>query len=194
MRSLSRWKGSAGNSVSSHQSFSVFPDRKMFLLSYYVNPDVPERVYLLTDGEIDVTGTVVRTEPHTAYVRYVDSKIHGRYLICYNGRFYISMWSAHTWEESGNAPDLEQKVFDEVNSVYRPCVERVPPNGFTSAGIAEFSGYDTVPSGNLSCDARSAEVYCAPDNSTVVFLAAQHSSAETQESLHVYVLYYSLKD
>ena len=49
---------------------------------YYTNPDMPEWVYVYheisTDGKVDATGTLNRTEPHNAYVRYVDERLRGR--------------------------------------------------------------------------------------------------------------------
>ena len=52
---------------------------------YFLNPAIPEWVYVYhevrTDGTYDSTGTLTRTEPHSAYVRYVDERLRGKDLI-----------------------------------------------------------------------------------------------------------------
>lgn len=62
---------------------------------YYTNPDIPEWVYVYqevtTDGTVDETGALTRTDPHGAYARYVDRRLRGKDLVCYRGEYYISM-------------------------------------------------------------------------------------------------------
>ena len=46
---------------------------------YYTNEDMTEWVYVYhevrTNGAVDATGTLVSTDPHNAYVRYVDEQL-----------------------------------------------------------------------------------------------------------------------
>ena len=64
--------------------------------AYYTNPDIPEWIYVYqevrTDGTVDETGTLVSTPPHNAYTRYVDERLRGKKLVCFDGNYYISMW------------------------------------------------------------------------------------------------------
>lgn len=55
---------------------------------YYTNPDVPEWLYVYHEVSTDgTTGTLNRIEPHGAYVRYVDERIRGKDLVCYNDEY-----------------------------------------------------------------------------------------------------------
>lgn len=91
---------------------------------YFINPDVPEWVYVyqevMTDGTVDATGTLNRTDPHNAYVRYVDIRLRGKDIVCYNGEYYISMWSA---EPSGDSPDVSNEYFDTMEGIYGIRIE-----------------------------------------------------------------------
>lgn len=164
---------------------------------YYVNPDVREWVYVChevtTDGTVDASGTLNRTEPHFAYVRYVDRRLRGKDLVCYNGAYYISMWSARTYEPD---PDVSTEYYDEMDKTYGIRMEGEAPEGFTSAGIAEFSGHDTIPQGTLSCNRGAYEIYVNPNAPEVVLVAARWFTApvgENGETSHngfdVYILY-----
>ena len=91
---------------------------------YFINPDVPEWVYVyqevMTDGTVDATGTLNRTDPRNAYVRYVDIRLRGKDIVCYNGEYYISMWSA---EPSGDSPDVSNEYFDTMEGTYGIRIE-----------------------------------------------------------------------
>ena len=71
---------------------------------YYTNPDMPEWVYVYhevsTDGNVDATGTLNRTEPHNAYVRYVYERLRGKDLVCYN------VECAGLWQHPGCQPRI----------------------------------------------------------------------------------------
>ena len=165
--------------------------------SYYLNPDIPEWVYVRqevrTDGTLDETGTLIPTEPHVAYVRYVDERLRGRDLLSCDGRLYISMWSANCY---GGDPDVSSAFYDEIYDSYGIRIEGGVPEGFLSAGVAEFSGDDTIPSGALSSNKEAAEVLVNPDDPDVVLAATQWYTAaagedgETRhEGYNVYLLY-----
>jgi len=164
---------------------------------YYLNPDAPEWVYVYhemrTDGTADPTGTLTSTQPHDAYVRYVDERLRGKDLICYNGRYYISMWSA---EYFGGSPDVTREYYDEMDSLYGVRIEGTVPEGFLPAGTAEFTGNDTVPAGALASNAEAAAVYYNPDDPAVIFAethwftAAAEENGETRhDGFNVYILY-----
>lgn len=151
--------------------------------SYFTNPDVPEWVYVYqevsTDGTVDATGTLNRTEPHGAYVRYVDERIRGKYLVCYNGEYYISMWSADYY---GNNPDVSSEYYNTMESTYGIRIEGEALDGFVSAGIAEFSGYDTIPSGMLTSNESASEIYANSDNQEVILVSTEWYTAPIGEN------------
>lgn len=150
---------------------------------YYTNPDMPEWVYVYhevsTDGKVDATGTLNRTEPHNAYVRYVDERLRGKDLVCYNGEYYISMWSA---QDYGSSPDVSHEYYDKMESTYGIRIEGDAPAGFASVGIAEFSGNDTIPRGMLVSNEGAYEVYADPSNPDVVLVATKWHTAPVGES------------
>lgn len=163
---------------------------------YYVNPDIKEWVYLYTqvttDGTVDETGTLVPTEPHNAYVRYVESSIRGRDFISYNGSLYISMWSAESYGEN---PDADAELCDQVRNELGIRIEGDPPAGFAYVGTTEFSGYDTVPEGGLSSNTGEYEVYAGGEGENIILASTTwHTSSDGNgETLHrgfnVYVPY-----
>lgn len=150
---------------------------------YFTNPDVPEWVYVYqevtTDGTVDESGTLNRTEPHGAYVRYVDVRLRGKDLICYNGEHYISMWSAESY---GSYPDVTHEYYNEMESTYGIRIEGDAPEGFISAGVAEFSGHDTIPRGDLVSNKGAYEVFVNPSDPTVVLVATKWSTASVGEN------------
>ena len=150
---------------------------------YYTNPDMPEWVYVYhevsTDGTVDATGTLNRTEPHNAYVRYVDVRLRGKDLVCYNGEYYISMWSA---QDYGDYPDVSHEYYDKMESTYGIRIEGDAPDGFASVGVAEFSGNDTIPRGMLASNEGAYEVYANPDDPDVVLAATKWNTAPVGEN------------
>ncbi len=164
---------------------------------YYTNPDMPEWVYVsqevLTDGTVDSTGTLNRTDPHEAYVRYVDIRLRGKDLVCYNGEYYVSMWSVMPY---GDYPDVNNEYFDSMESTYGIRIEGNTLNGFVSAGIAEFSGNDTIPRGALVSNVGAHEVYVNPNEPNVVLVPTYwytHTQEEGKETRHegynIYIRY-----
>ena len=151
--------------------------------SYFTNPDAPEWVYVyqevLTDGTVDATGTLNRTEPHGAYVRYVDERIRGKDLVCYNGEYYISLWSAVSY---GNYPDVSSDYYNKMESTYGIRIEGEALDGFVSAGIAEFSGHDTIPSGTLASNESASEVYVNPNEPDVILVPTKWYTAPIGEN------------
>lgn len=150
---------------------------------YYTNPDMPEWIYVYhevsTDGNVDATGTLNRTELHNAYVRYVDERLRGKDLVCYNGEYYISMWSA---QDYGSTPDVSHEYYDKMESTYGIRIEGDAPVGFASVGIAEFSGNDTIPRGMLVSNEGAYEVYADPNNPDVVLVATNWHTAPVGEN------------
>lgn len=164
---------------------------------YYLNPDVPEWVYVYhevrTDGTVDAAGTLKNTPPHNAYVRYVDERLRNKDLVCYQGKYYISMWSADC---HGDAPDVTREYYDKMDSLYGKRIEGTVPNGFELAGTAVFAGNDTVPTGSLASNEGEAAVYYDPNDPAVIlvethwFTATAEENGETRhEGYTVYILY-----
>ena len=164
---------------------------------YYLNPNMPEWIYVYhevrTDGTVDATGTLTSAPPHNAYVRYVDERLRGKDLVCYNGKYYISMWSA---EYYGDNPDITREYYDEMDSLYGIRIEGTVPNGFELAGTAVFTGDDTIPEGTLVSNKEEAAVYFNPNDPSVIFVETHWFTATAGENgqtrhdgYNVYILY-----
>lgn len=150
---------------------------------YYTNPNIPEWVYVsqevITDGTIDASGTLNRTEPHIAYVRYVDIRLRGRDIVCYNGDYYISMWSVYP---SGEHADVSYEYYEKMENLYGIRIEGEAPDGFVSVGTAAFSGYDTIPCGILACNDGPYEIFANPEDTDVLLASTQWYTAPVGEN------------
>ena len=150
---------------------------------YYTDPSTPEWVYVYqevyTDGTVDETGSLARTDAHNAYMRYVDSRLRGKDLICVDGNYYISMWSADAY---GDTPDVIKEYYDSMKNAYGIRIEGSAPDGFVSAGTAEFSGYDTVPRGELASNNGKNEIFTNPAEPDVVLEATEWYTAPSGSS------------
>ena len=100
-------------------------------------------------------------------------------LVCYNGEYYISMWSA---QDYGSAPDVSHEYYDKMENTYGIRIEGDAPAGFASVGIAEFSGNDTIPRGMLVSNAGAYEVYANPGDPDVVLVATTWVTAPVGEN------------
>ena len=159
--------------------------------AYYTNPDIPEWIYVYqevrTDGTVDETGTLVSTPPHNAYTRYVDERLRGKKLVCFDGNYYISMWSA--WY-SGEDPDVIEAYYEKIYEQYGIQIEGAVPDGFTLAGTAAFSGDDTVPKGTLASNEGEVEVYYDASNPEVILVEARWFTVQgAHDGFDVYILY-----
>ncbi len=158
---------------------------------YYTNPDVPEWVYVYqevrADGTVDATGTLNRTEPHDAYVRFVDERLRGKDLVCHDGEYYISLWSAHSY---GEHPDVTSEYYEAMKNAYDLRIEGSAPEGFVSVGTAVFTGHDTIPREALSSNQGADEIYANPDVPEVLLVSTRWSSASGQHTgFNVYIRY-----
>ena len=159
--------------------------------AYYTNPDIPEWIYVYqevrTDGTVDETGTLVSTPPHNAYTRYVDERLRGKKLVCFDGNYYISMWSA---EGSGDDPDASEAYYEKIYEQYGRRIEGTVPDGFTLAGTAAFSGDDTVPKGALASNEGELDVYYDASNPEVILVEAHWFTVDgAHDGFDVYILY-----
>lgn len=150
---------------------------------YYTSPNVPEWIYVYhdvnTDGKTDSTGTLIPTETHKAYVRYVDVRIRGAHLIFIDGNYYISMWSAKPY---GDNPDVTAEYYDRIENAYGIRISGEAPEGFGYFGTTVFSGYDTVPKENLHCNYGVFDVYTNPDEPNVILVSTQWHTAESDKN------------
>jgi len=158
---------------------------------YYTNPDRPEWVYVWqevrSNGAVDATGTLIPTEPHDAYVRFVHERLRGKDLLCVNGDYYISMWSAHSY---GDTPDVTREYYDTMESTYGVRMEGTPPEGFTLVGKSEFSGRDTIPRGSLVSNTGLLEVYANPEEPNVMLCSTfWYNVSGYHEGFNVYIRY-----
>ncbi|MBP3941392.1 MAG: hypothetical protein J6D00_07905 [Christensenellaceae bacterium] len=121
-------------------------------LPCYTNENTPEWVYVYqevtTNGTVDEHGTLNRTEPHMAYVRYVVLELRGKSLIMVDGKLYVSLWTA------GNAPYYEEKY--GVRTTEKPKDARY-------IGNSVFCGKDSIPKKDLEANFEPLEVYLADE-------------------------------
>ncbi|MBR2638935.1 MAG: hypothetical protein IKL18_06000 [Oscillospiraceae bacterium] len=164
---------------------------------FYTNPDIPEWAYVYqtvySNGELDSFGTLIPTEPHEAYLRYVDIRIRGAQLVNIDGEHFISMWSVRPY---GKEPDITAEYYDYIEATYGIMIEGEPPEGFAFLGKTEFSGHDTVPKENLHSNYGVFDVYASPSEPDVIFVSTHwytHTSEEKAQTRHdgfdVYIKY-----
>ncbi len=165
--------------------------------AYYVNPQMPEWIYVYqevrTDGTVDESGTLNQTKPHMAYARYVEERLRGKDLLCYENQLYISMWSVDCWNEN---PDTNKNLRDEIYTEYGVRMgDAEVSKDFESVGVAQFSGKDTIPRGNLVSNQAELEVLVNQQDKRIVLVEAEWYTAVYENGtvpLHgydVYILY-----
>ncbi len=150
---------------------------------YYTNPEIPEWVYVCLDS--DFSGN--------SYVRYVDERLRSRKLLSCGDSIYISLWTANLYE----TPDISPEYKAELKAKYGLSIEGEPPAGFELAGVAQFTGYDTVPKAGLAMNTDAAEVYLSKAQPEIALVATKwYTAPETpgeEDVLHcgfdVYVRY-----
>jgi len=155
---------------------------------YYTNPETPQLLYIrttvTTNGEVDPTGHIVRTEPHLGYILYAEDGLYHRDLISYNGKLFLSMWSAVSY---GEDPDVPDAFYTYVQETYDLTTDSLP-EGFVSVGTAEFSGFNTIPTGPLSFNGRIGsneapiEVFANSAADDVIFAAVVSSPTRPSSS------------
>lgn len=155
----------------------TLPDGEFAGDEYFTNPDNPLWVYV---------------RHQDTYQRYVDEAIRGKDYICYNDQLYISLWSADYY---GDHPDMTEEEYQAAREPYNVRIEADTVPGYESLGMAEFSGYETVPTGALACNILPQEVYANPDEPQYLLLPTvwyTHTAQEEEETRHtgydVYVL------
>ena len=153
---------------------------------YYTNPEQPQVIFVYTmtnnDGRVDSSNTVIPTEWHMAYVRFASEEMRGREFVCVDDQLYLSMWSA--WDA------VESEFYDSIEAEYGLRMEGNAPDGFASAGVTEFSGYDMWPEGSLSSNQGEMEVFVNPDQPDVILVAAKwYSAGGMHQGFDVYIRY-----
>lgn len=162
--------------------------------AYYVNPDIPEWVYVYqevrTDGTVDEHNVLNQTEPHMAYARYVDERLRGKDLLCYEGQLYISMWSEVHWGEN---PEVNSNLHDKIYEQYGIRLkDGEVPQGFESVGVSQFSGKDTIPRGDLVSNQGELEVMINPKDDRLVLVETEWYTAVYENGtvpIHGYDVY-----
>lgn len=158
---------------------------------YYVNPVMPEWVYVYhevrTNGVVDSTGTLVSTEPHDAYVRYVHEDLRGRDLVCWGNSYYISMWSAQSY---GDSPDVTWEYYNAMESRYGVRIEGSAPEAYSYVGKTQFTGHDTIPRGELSSNTGELDIYADPNEPDMIYVSSSwYSASGYHEGFDTYILY-----
>ncbi len=111
------------------------------------------------------------------YVRYVNSRIRGVDYISWQGRLYVSMWSADN--------DLTDQREQEVQQQYGLRLEGQPPAGFVLLGTAEFSGHDTLPTAPLGCNTGSPRVWSCTGDETILLAETEwHTAPDASGEQH----------
>ncbi|MBP1558249.1 MAG: hypothetical protein J6B40_01570 [Oscillospiraceae bacterium] len=153
---------------------------------YYVNPDIPTWVYVYQEVYDNIT-----QQSSMKYVRYVDSRIRGKDYISYDGRLYVSMWSAAYWGEN---PDVTRERYEQVEAEYGIRMKGQAPANFVHLGKAEFTGHDTIPDLPLGCNTGSPEVYLNTEDETILLAgtvwhtAPDANGEQRHEGYNLYIL------
>lgn len=152
---------------------------------YYTNPNIPEWIFIYYP--VNMTGSPGSIEPRYVYWLFVEERLRGKDLICVDGEYYISLWSATSY---GKHPDVSKEYYDIMKNLYGIRIEGEPPEDFVSQGVAEFSGHDTVPRGKLVSNLGAKQVYLNKKDPDVALVATQWSSVKGQHSgFDVYIRY-----
>ncbi|MBE6918577.1 MAG: hypothetical protein E7469_02705 [Ruminococcaceae bacterium] len=156
---------------------------------FYANPEEPLWVYVYCT----VYSTNSYEPPKMGYVRFVDVRLRSAEMICYNGQLYIGMMSANLWSSENN--DVEQELYDALEAEYSKAFEGEAPEGFVCLGEVEYTGPDTLPSGELAGNIK-AVVWAHPDRPELLLKETYWHSfteQEMQETRHhgfeVFALY-----
>ena len=128
---------------------------------FYANPDEPLWVYVYCT----VYSTNSYELPKMGYLRFVDVRLRNAEMISYEGRLYIGMMSANLWSRENN--DVEQELYDALEAEYNLAFEGEAPEGFVCLGEVEYTGPDTLPSGELAGNIK-AVVWAHPDRPELV--------------------------
>ena len=153
---------------------------------YYISAEYPHLVYVYTmtnnRGEVDSSGTVIPTEPHMAYLRFVTEEMRGKDFVCVDGQLYTSMWNG--WRT------VDGEFYDRIEAEYGVRIEGDAPEGFASVGTAEFAGWDLWPEDALSSNTGEEEIYVNPENPDIVLVATTwHTVQGEHRGFHVYLRY-----
>ncbi|MBQ9932325.1 MAG: hypothetical protein IJO69_00640 [Ruminiclostridium sp.] len=155
----------------------TFEDGEFAGSEYFTHPDNPLWVYV---------------RHQDTYQRYVDEAIRGKDYICYHDQLYVSLWSATYY---GDHPDMTEEEYEAAREPYNVRIEADTVPGYASLGMAEFSGYETIPTGALSCNILPEEVYANPEEPQYLLFPTvwyTHTDQEEEETRHtgfnVYVL------
>ena len=123
---------------------------------FYANPEEPLWVYVYCT----VYSTNSYEPPKMGYLRFVDVRLRNAEMISYEGRLYIGMMSANLWSRENN--DVKQELYDALEAEFNLAFEGAAPEGFVCLGEVEYTGADTLPSGELAGNIK-ATVWAHPD-------------------------------
>ncbi len=126
----------------------------------YADPADPLRVY------VHMRIYQSAGESRIGYLRYVDEHLRGKHFIRYNGQLYIRLVHARTY---GEPPyDVDKTLKEQVERDYGTVTTDTLPEGFVSVGEPVFTGYDTLPTEELSSNERVTAVLANPDVPEVI--------------------------
>lgn len=140
---------------------------------YYLNSDIPHWVYVHQEVYNNLTG-----ETQMKYVRYVDLAIRGKDFVCVSDTLYVSLWSL--------SPDESPALYAYAEEAYGIRIEGDAPDGFISLNKANFSGYDTIPTGALASNTGAEEIlFSQADPDILLVSTAWHAAPDdTGEQRH----------
>lgn len=157
---------------------------------YYVNPDVPEWVYVYGPVGDD------RSDVSMSYIRFVPPDIRHNTFIRYDNQIYVQLFNYTDDGEDYKAFHRYKSVLEEY---YGDRVEGTIPEGCTLVSSAHQEELDRVPRTELGVNHRDydgADVYADPEDSRVLYVGTAWHTATAEEAgdtLHtgydVFVLY-----
>ena len=152
---------------------------------YYVNPAVPEWVYLYQTCYNQWT-----REYYPAYVRYVEETLRGLELLRCNGQLYARLLDIdYLLLDSAYQRDAALvKRFDDADTRYGWRFEGAAPAGFSPLDVTVFDGYDTIPSSELGVNSLGKRQVWRSSAEPDVLLVEDswytHTSQESGQTRH----------
>lgn len=159
---------------------------------YYTNPDMPEWIYVFrlyyNRNRRDPETNKLDPGDDYGYIKYVDTRLSGRELLCYKGEYYISLNSVK-YEDYRTYTDITEEYYNAMVSIYGERFEGNPKYGFELIGQTTFTGFETVPKGDLACNFGVRNVYKSGVTDLLLVSNAWTQGKKVCRGYDVYVRY-----
>ena len=159
---------------------------------YYTNPDMPEWIYVFrlyyNRNRRDPETNKLDPGDDYGYIKHVDTRLSGRELLCYKGEYYISLNSVE-YEDYRTHTDITEEYYNSMARIYGERFEGNPKYGFELIGQTTFTGFETVPKGDLACNFGVRNVYKSGVTDLLLVSNAWTEGKKVCRGYDVYVRY-----